>query len=465
LAETQSVPWQGDACSLMDAFRSGGRTPAEELEAVLRAIDNSELNGFSFVDSEAAMSAARSADVSLPFGGLPVGIKELQRVKGWPYTEASLVFKDRVSDETSTMESRLFAAGAIPVAQTTASEFGGLNVSISKLHGITGNPWDPSKTAGGSSGGSSAAVAGGLLTLATGGDGGGSIRIPAGFNGLLGLKGTAGRIPRGPQTMISPMTVVLGCLARSVRDVARFFDVCNGFDSRDPYSLPRVDGWEAKLGSNELAGKRAVIAPTLGNAIVRPEVEELIVAAGERLARVAGLRLVDLDVKLPGLGVEWALANLATLLADLGDLYPDCVPDLTEEIAFGLSFAQDQFNLEMAATVERNRTAGNETMAELFDQVDFMIAATNPDVACPAHVTINTRCGDQIVGPENNGALTIPANISGNPAISIPVGTVDDLPVGMQVIGRHHEDALLLDLALAVERERPWPLVAPGSPK
>lgn len=463
--QSDSVPWQGDACSLVDAFRSGARTPSDELELVLRAIDNSELNAFSYVDSEAAAAAAKSADVSLPFGALPVGVKELQRVKGWPDTEASLVFKERIGDYTSTMESRLFAAGAIPTAQTIASEFGGLNVSVSKLHGITGNPWDPTKTAGGSSGGSAAAVAGGLLPLATGGDGGGSIRIPAGFNGLVGLKGTAGRIPRGPRTPIAPLTVVLGCLARSVRDVARFFDACNGFDSRDPYSLPRVEGWESDLGTRDLKGKRAVIAPTLGNAVVRPEVQEAVVTTGEKLAKDAGLQLVAVDVKLPGLGLEWTMANLAQLLVDLGDLYPDCAPDLTDEIAFGLDLAKNMYNLDMAATVEKNRTEANETMADLFDQVDFVIAATNPDVACPAHVTINTRCGDEMVGPENNGALTIPANISGNPAISIPAGLVEGLPVGMQVIGKHHEDALLLDLALVVERENPWPLVAPDAPK
>ena len=103
-------------------------------------------------------------------------------------------------------------------------------------------------------------------------------------------------------------------------------------------------------------------------------------------------------------------------------------------------------------------------MADVFDQVDFVICATNPDPAFPAEVTLSTRVGDLSVGPENNGALTIPANIVGNPAISIPAGTVDGLPVGLQVIGQHHADALLLDLAQVVERERPWPLVAPSAP-
>jgi aspartyl-tRNA(Asn)/glutamyl-tRNA(Gln) amidotransferase subunit A len=104
-------------------------------------------------------------------------------------------------------------------------------------------------------------------------------------------------------------------------------------------------------------------------------------------------------------------------------------------------------------------------MAALFDQVDFVISATNPDTAFPADIGISTRVGDQQVGPDNNGALTIPANIVGNPAVSIPIGTVDGLPVGMQVMATHHMDAALLDLALIAERERPWPLVAPDAPR
>jgi Asp-tRNA(Asn)/Glu-tRNA(Gln) amidotransferase A subunit family amidase len=459
------TPWLGDACSLMDAYRAGDRSPAEELALVLGAIERSTLNAVSFVDADQARASADSADVSKPFGGLPVGVKELDNVAGWPSTEASLVFKDRLATYTDTKLTRLVDdGGAVLVGQTTASEFGGLNVSTTRLHGTTHNPWQRGRTAGGSSGGSAAAVAGGVLPLATGGDGGGSIRIPAAFNGLVGMKGTAGRIPRGPRTMIAPLTVVTGCLSRSVRDIARYYDVCSGFDSRDPYSLPKVEGWERDLGQHHLVGKRVVVAPTLGSAIVRPEVEASVHAAAEALARDAGLIVVDIPVQLPGLGLEWAITNLATLRADLLDLWPGCAELLSTQIAFGLEFADKVMDLEMSAKAELARIHANETMAALFDQVDFVISATNPDVAYPAEVQINTRVGDLKVGPENNGALTIPANICGNPAISIPVAPVDGLPVGMQVMGKHHEDALLLDLALVVERTCPWPLVAPSAP-
>ncbi|MEN9286389.1 MAG: hypothetical protein RIS39_381, partial [Actinomycetota bacterium] len=191
-------PWQGDATSLVDAFRRKERSPVEELEATYAAIEASNLNAFCFLDRERALESAKQADVSLPFGGVPLGVKELERYRGWPDTDASLVFKDRIATTTDTMLLRAQAAGAVLVGQTTASEFGGVNLTRTMLHGATHNPWKRDRTPGGSSGGSAAAVAGGLVTIATGGDGGGSIRIPAGFTGLVGLKATYGRIPRGP---------------------------------------------------------------------------------------------------------------------------------------------------------------------------------------------------------------------------------------------------------------------------
>lgn len=459
-----TTPWQGDAVGLVEAFRSGERSPSEELDATLAAIEASDLNAIAFLDVERARAAAETADPSLPFGGVPIGVKELEPVEGWPLTEASLVFADRIAEFTSTQMQRIFASGAVPVGQTCASEFGGLNVSVTKLHGVTHNAWQHGRTAGGSSGGSATAVAGGLLPIASGGDGGGSIRIPAGFNGLVGMKGTAGRIPRGPRTTIAPMTVVVGCLARSVRDVARWYDVANGYDARDPYSLPRVDGWERDLGTHDLTGLRVAIAPDLGAAIVRDEVVALVTEVGEFLAHATGMRIVDEPVRLPVIDTEWAVGNLAPLRHELGDRWPDCEAELTREMAFGVRFASDYLDLDVAGRAEAARTAANEAMADIFDRVDLVVCATNPDVAFPAEIGANTRVAGRKVPLGNNGALTIPANIVGNPAISIPAGFVDDLPVGLQVIAPHHADALVLDVALAMERERPWPLVSPHAP-
>ncbi|HVC66448.1 MAG TPA: amidase [Acidimicrobiales bacterium] len=465
-------PWLEDACSLVDAFRAGTLSPTEALEASLTAIGSSGLNAVSHLDTEAARAQAAAADVSLPFGGVPIGVKELEPVAGWPFTEASLVFADRTASFDSTHVVRLRAAGAVLAAQTTASEFGGVNCTSTKLHGVTRNPWDTERTPGGSSGGSAAAVAGGLLPIATGGDGGGSIRIPAGFTGMFGLKATYGRIPRGPATLQPPLTVTLGCVSRSVRDTARWFDVCNGFDPRDNLSLPPVGGWESGLGTLDLAGKRAVVSVDLGAAVVEPRVAALVVEAAEALIADAGLRRVDVVVQLPQGGLEWALSNLVGLVGELGDRFPDCNDDLTPEIQIGMNLATHHYSIESAGKAELFRIALNEQMADLFEQADVVFAATNPDVAFAAAGPMPTTVGDvdliatygfdRAIG--NNGALTIPANLAGLPAVSIPVGTVDGAPVGMQVIGRHHEEQVLLELARLAERTRPWPLVAPSAP-
>lgn len=457
-------PWLGDACSLVDAFRAGERNPVEELDASLNAIERSELNAFSFLDPDAARDVAARADVALPFGGVPIGVKELDAVKGWPATQASVPLKDQVSPNDSTMVERLREGGAVPFGLTTASEFGGVNLTRTNLNGATLNPWDRDRTPGGSSGGSVAAVAGGLVTIATGGDGGGSIRIPCGFTGLLGLKNTYGRIPKGPNMCVSSLTAVTGCVARSARDVARYLDVTNGFDSRDPYSLPRVDGWEAGLDTHDLEGKKAVIVPDLGVAVLHPELAAAVSEHGRLLARGAGLELVDIEVKMPELSLEWAFSGLAEVRMDLGDLYPACEPELTFEIALGLKIAEQAYNLKSRANIEAARIRMNEMMAAIFEQVDFVIASTNPEIAFGAEGPLPSRFNDVEAGFGNNGALTIPANIYGSPAISIPIGTRRGMPIGMQVLAPHHREDWLLDLARIVERERPWPLVAPGAP-
>ena len=498
------TPWQGDACSLVDAFRAGDRSPVEELEASLAAIEASDLNCITYVDTERAREKAKQADVAQPFGGVPTGIKELDPVQGWPFTEASLAFKDRIAPHTSHFAQRLFERGGVtPVAQTTASEFGGLNVSVSKINGVAHNPWQHGRTVGGSSGGSAAAVSGGLVSLATGGDGGGSIRIPAGYTGLLGMKGTFGRIPRSPNAFMRPHTVVLGNISRSVRDAARLYDVCAGVHSQDPTSLPSTGGWEAGLGSNDLRGLRVAVVPNLGGADLEAGVEDRIREEAKALIADNHMVEVDLRVEPPNLAAQWTMGNVATLLADLDDKWPACGDDLTNEMAVGIHLAEAMYNLRTAATAEALRIQANEVMARAFDQVDLIIAATNPGPAFPAEWPTSQKQNpvvDKLFEPGagrlvlrgllgtvrlvagavpklpsallemasvrmpnlvNMGALTIISNVYGNPAVSIPAGTVDGLPVGMQVLAAHHRDALLFDVALSVERERPWPMVAP----
>lgn len=462
--------WLDDATSLVDAFRAGALSPVEALDAYIAAIEDSPLNAFSYTDFDTARSAAKDADTSLPFGGVPFGVKELEQVGGWPYTQASTIFRDRVSDQDEVSVSRLRKTGAVLVGQTTASEFGGINCTSTELHGTTRNPWNLERTPGGSSGGSSAAVAGGLLPIATGSDGGGSIRIPAGFCGLFGLKATYGRIPSGPS--VTPRTSVLGVMCRSVRDATRYFDSCSGYDSRDPSSLNEATDWERALGTHDIQGMRIAILPDLGCARVRTEVSDLVTAAGERLAGSAGLRVVDVQPHLPPLRSEWAMAGLPGFIVDLGDFYPDHIDELSDAMHLGVEGARERYTLERAARIESYRRQLNLAMADLFDECDFVVASTNPDVAFAAEgPPPSTIPGADLIAEIgftraifNNAALTAPSNLNGSPAVSIPAGLVDGLPVGLQVLARHHCEPLLLDLSLVAEREMPWPKVAPGSP-
>lgn len=465
------TPWQGDACSLVEEFRSGRRSPKEELAATLAAIGGSTLNAFSYLAPDEAEAAAAKADVSKPFGGVPLGVKQLDSVQGWPDSHASVPLHDQIAGHTSTMVQRLrHLGGAVAIGQTTASEFGGVNVTRTVLHGATHNPWQHGRTPGGSSGGAAAAVAGGLLALATAGDGGGSIRIPAGFTGLVGLKATLGRIPRGPQVKYGNLTVTIGCVSRSVRDTARWFDVCNGHDPRDPMSLPRVEGWEAGLGTHlsELRGARVAFAPNWGNAQVSPVMWELLEAAGAELVAQLGMqRLEGVDTTVPRMGTAWALSGNLEIEEQLRGMWPACADDLTPEIRFGLQGTQGAYNSEVRGKIERRRMEVNEAMARIFDPVDgvdFVITASNPDIAFAAEGPLPGVFGGIEAGAGNNGRLTFPANLHGNPAISIPAGAIDGLPIGLQVVGRHFTEPLLLDVALTAERTRPWPLVAPGAP-
>jgi aspartyl-tRNA(Asn)/glutamyl-tRNA(Gln) amidotransferase subunit A len=461
-----------DACSLVDAFRAKEISPLEALDASIEAIERSPLNAFSFTDFDRAREVARTADVSLPFGGVPFGVKELERVKGWPYTEASMIFKDRISEYDHTSAERLRAAGAILAAQTTASEFGGINCTSTELHGTTRNPWNLERTPGGSSGGTAAAVAGGLLPIATGSDGGGSIRGPAGWVGLFGLKATYGRIPKGPWAGMQPLTAVLGCLTRSVRDTARYFDACNGFDQRDPLSLPAVGGWERDLGSFDLRGMTVAIIPELGIARVRAEVSDLVQASAERLAQTAGLRVVHVNPSLPPLRGQWAMANQPSFVADLGSAYPDRADELSPEMRMGVESAAERFTLARAASIESYRRQLNEAMADLFAEADFVMCSTHPDVAFRAEgPPPSTIPGADLIHEigftraiMNNAALTAPSNLHGSPAMTIPADVFEGLPVGLQVLSGHHREQLMLDLALVAEHEMPWPKVAPGSP-
>jgi len=395
---------------------------------------------------------------------VPILVKDLEDASGMPTTHGSVPYKNNIADRDSTHVARIRAAGAVIVGKSTPSEFGLVAYTATKLHGVTRNPWNLERTPAGSSGGSAAAVSGGLVPLATASDGGGSIRIPAAYCGLVGLKGTFGRIPRGPKAKNGPLTSNWGTVARSVRDAARWYDVASGYHPRDAFSLPRIDGWERLLGTRDLKGLRVAVAPDLGNTVLQRDVRAVVTSAAEALVATTGMQPVELSVKLPEKAAAWMNAGAAGLYNDLKDYWPDCRDDLTYEIRYCMDF-MEHYQIWHAASVDRFRMEMVEAFANLFEQTDIILCATNPVEPFAAEGPMPSHVDGERVGRNNNGALTIPANIAGYPAISIPAGlTPSGLPVGVQAIARRHEDALLLDLALVMEREHPWPKVAPGAP-
>jgi aspartyl-tRNA(Asn)/glutamyl-tRNA(Gln) amidotransferase subunit A len=464
-------PWLNDASSLADAVRAGDVPAADVLEASLDAIEASKLNAAVYVDAAGAREQADEIDRRVRAGedpgllaGVPVLIKDLEDAAGMPTTYGSIVYRDNIAEHDCTSTARVRAAGAVIVGKSAAPEFGLVAYTRTKLFGTTHNPWNLARTPAGSSGGSAAAVAGGLVPIASATDGGGSIRLPAAYCNLVGMKGTYGRIPRGPRTANGQLTSLKGCVSRSVRDAARWYDVASGYDARDPFSLPRIDGWEARLSTMTLRGLRVAVAPALGSVVVHPEIEAIVREAAEALVDATGLQRVDTEINIPVNGEAWATTGLPSLINDLRGKWPDCRDDLTPEIRFGMDVA-DKYRAWHAAKVERFRVEMNEAMADIFERVDVVLCAVSPMEPFAAEGPMPRSVGEVEVSPYNGGALTIPGSISGYPAISIPAGfTKSGLPVGLQAYARRHEDALLLDLALAMEQARPWPLVAPDAP-
>lgn len=466
--------WERDAWELADEVRAGTLKARELVEAHLDRIEryNPDLNAFYFVDAEGARARADEIDARVAEGddpgalaALPIGVKDtVDVVAGTPSPHGSRLYEGRVSDHDSVHVGRLRRAGAVIVGRTNAPEFGAQQWTDSLVHGPARNPWNRERTPGGSSGGSAAAVAGGLVPVASGGDGGGSIRIPAAFAGLLGMKGTFGRIPAGPEPIDVALTVCLGCLARSVRDSARWFDVASGPDVYDFTSLPPpAHSYEDLVVSGRAAeglrGKRAVWSSTLGFAVCDPAVEEVAREAAEALVEEAGLELLDVPVELPVSFTTWALIASLDLCwhAKAAWSRPD---DLTPVVGMAMQMLEHLKPRQLFAAY-RGRHELLTACADLFSRVDLLLTPTTAVTAFAAEGPPPFEVAGQPVGPGGDVPYTMPFNLSGQPAASIPAGFVDGLPVGLQVVARRLEDELCFGAAAVLEAARPWPKVAP----
>lgn len=464
--------WFADACDIADLVRAGDVKAVEVLDVFLDRIGRLDpaLNSFVLVDAVGARSQAEQVDGRVaagedpgPLGGVPLAVKDLEDVSGLPTGRGSLLFRDAVADVDSTQVARLRRAGAVVVGKTTTPELGSLNYTSSQATGVTRNPWKPERTPGGSSGGSAAAVAAGLVPLATGSDGGGSIRIPSAFCGLPGFKTTFGRVARGPGPQGMALASVAGPVARSARDIARYLDQVAGPHPMDPHSLPAPPMPFADALDRPRSGLRAAWSDTLGFGVCEPEVAEIARNAAERLIDAAGMHEVDVAVDLPDAGPSWAVLASLDAYRTLEPFWPDRAGELTPVVALTMQLAESVTPGQIAEAA-RTRHELLRRAGAVFEEADLLLTPTTPTAAFGADGPLpHTVAGRPLDNPLIAVCFTVPFNLTGQPAVSLPAGCdAEGMPVGLQVVGPRMSDASLIAVAALWERVSPWPPLAPG---
>jgi aspartyl-tRNA(Asn)/glutamyl-tRNA(Gln) amidotransferase subunit A len=451
------------ASELVAAYATGELSPVEVTQNALRVIEerDGECNAFCLVDPDRAIEQAKASEVRWrdgnPIGwldGVPASIKDMFLTQGWPTLRGSrCIDPDQPWDVDSPVTARLRENGLVLLGKTTTPELGWKGVTDNPLTGITRNPYDPTTTAGGSSGGSAAAVAAGMGELSVGTDGGGSVRIPASFCGIVGLKPTHGRIPLFPASPFGPLAHA-GPMARSVDDTALLLDVLAMPDYRDPAALaPPVSTFREAV-RRDVRGLIAAYSPTLGYVDVDPEVAAIVKAAVESLGN-AGLHIEETD---PGFTDPKSAFDIlwATGAAKWLDTFPAgsenrIDPGLRKVWEFGKTFSASDY---LGASAER--AALGILMGEFHTRYDVLITPTVPIPAFEAGHDVPPGSG--LESWPDWTPFTYPFNMTQQPAISVPAGrTTSGLPVGLQIVGPRHSDDLVLAVAKLLEEVRPWP--------
>ena len=455
------------ATELVRLYKDGSLSPVEATMACLKRIEahNEELNAFNLVDRDTALTSAFESQerwrIQAPKGrldGVPTAVKDLLLTTGWPTRRGSKATDpDQPWEEDAPCVARLKEHGAVLLGKTTTPEFGWKGVTDSPLTGITRNPWDPTKTPGGSSGGSAAALAAGMAALAIGTDGGGSIRIPAGFTGVFGLKPSFGKVPAHP---LSPFGTVahVGPMSRTVADSALMLTVMAEPDPRDWYALPYDQADYSHGLEDGVRGLKVAFSPNLGGERVEPEIAELVATAVWRFEELGA----TVEEAEPGLGqvadvaevfrVHW-FAGAANLLAGFSDeqkaLMDPSLVGIAEQ-GRGISL------LDYLAAV-KGREAIGVAMNRFHQTYDLLLTPSLPLAAFEAGLeTPPTPEGDRWIGWT---PFSYPFNLSRQPAASVPCGlTSAGLPAGLQIVGPPYGDGLVLRAARAYEAVAPWPL-------
>jgi aspartyl-tRNA(Asn)/glutamyl-tRNA(Gln) amidotransferase subunit A len=453
------------ATELLKLYRAKKLSPVAVVEETLRRLETYEsaLNAFVLYDPETALAGARASEVRWNKGepqglldGVPVAIKDTQLTRGWPRLVGSkTIDPNQQWAEDAPATARLRAAGAVFFGKTTTPEFGWKPTTDSPLCGVTRNPWNLERSPGGSSGGSAAAVLAGISPLAIGTDAGGSIRIPAAFSGIFGLKPTFGRVALYPPSAFGDVSHV-GPMSRSVADAALMLDAIKGPDSRDWYSLPD-DGiaYRDRVKQGSLKGKRVALSSTLGYAEPARAVREAVEHAGAVFADLGAIvELADPFKESPqpifqtlALGGFWALIRSMT---------PEKIavmdPGLVATCRAGEAVTQEQFVEALG-----KRAALGAQVRQFFDRYDILLSPTMPIPAAYADVR-----GDGQPDPANYPdwlTYTWVFNLTRNPSASIPCGFADGLPLGLMVTGPLYDDLSVLQACHTYEEAcaASWP--------
>ena len=444
------------------AVRSGRISARELLELHLTRIDerNGELNAIVSLDAERARESAAAADQALasghevgPLHGLPFAVKDTHALAGWRTTYGSPIYADSVADHDDLMIERIREAGAVFIGKTNVPEFAAGSHTFNTVFGVTRNPVDPTRSAGGSSGGAACALASGMVPLADGSDMGGSLRNPASFCGVVGMRPSLGRVPEWPLYNQWETTSVGGPLARNVGDVALLLSVLAGPDERAPLALGDAGStFSPPLSPAPLAGLRVACSVDLGGAlIVDHEVADVVTASAARLSD-AGARVGDSHPDLSLADDTFRTLRAWHFQAKFGPLLAEHPTSFKASLAANIRAGETLSGADVARAYSQ-RTALADTMRLFFADHDVLMLPTSQVPPFPVEQefpeTINGQpMPDYLAWMRSAWFITV----TGCPAISVPAGTTaDGLPVGIQLVARHGADRQLLEVAAAVE--------------